>query len=49
MRETRKIVTDYETEVDAYVDEDDYVIDCDGIDDTEMSAVGRCLRQQAED
>jgi hypothetical protein len=42
---TPVIDPDYETEADAYVDEDDYTIDCDGLNDTEMLAEGRCLRQ----
>jgi len=29
----------------AYVDEDDYTIDCDGLDGTEMLAAGLCLRR----
>ena len=51
MKSTRKIEydRDYETEVETYVDDDDYKFDCDGIDDTEMLAEGLNLRQLALD
>lgn len=40
---------DYEAEAVAYVDEEDYTMDCDDLDDTEMLAAGRCTWRPDQD
>jgi hypothetical protein len=40
---------DYDAAAAAYVDEDDYTVECDDLDDTEMIAAGRSLRQLSLD
>ena len=40
---------DYDAAAAAYVDEEDYTVECDDLDDTEMIAAGRSLRQLSLD
>jgi hypothetical protein len=40
---------DLDPESDRFVDEDDYSIDCDGLDDMEFTAEGRSLRSRTSD
>jgi hypothetical protein len=40
---------DYDAAAAAYVDEEDYAVECDDLDDTEMTAAGRSLRQLSLD
>jgi len=37
---------DYDAEAAGYVDEDDYPIACESLDDMETLAAGRCLRPE---
>ena len=51
MKVNRRSVNDpnYDAEAAAYVDEEDYTMDCDDLDDTEMLADGRCMWRYDED
>ena len=40
---------DYGAEDAPYVDEEDYMIDCDGLDESDMLAAGRFLAQAERD
>jgi len=40
---------DLDPETAEFVDEEDYTIDCDGLDDTEFMAEGRSLRPRSSD